>query len=97
MNEPARPGGERQPQRDLPEGLLGYDQQVGASAAVPTSADHTLALLTDLSRLPEWLTMHGSWRGAAPSGAALGVTFTEQVFPQAPFSRLHRGDIDERD
>ncbi|VXC50152.1 glycoside hydrolase family 32 protein [Plantibacter sp. T3] len=25
------------------------------------------------------------------------VTFTEQVFPQAPFSRLHRGDIDERD
>ena len=68
-----------EPDHSLPEGLERYDRRASASVTVPTGPARTRALLGDLSRLPDWLTMHAAWRGPAPSGAATGVTFTEQV------------------
>lgn len=66
-------------QRDLPTELLDYDRQADAAIDSSVPAERAWAVLRDLSRFPEWLTMHGSWRGSAPTAAAPGVTFTEQV------------------
>ncbi len=40
-----------------------YDRRAESSVTVPADAPRTRALLGDLSRLPEWLTMHVSWGG----------------------------------
>ena len=64
---------------ESPSGLAGYERQASASERLEADAGRVRTAIDDLSRIPEWLTLHGSWRGAAPSGAAVGVTFTEQV------------------
>ncbi len=66
-------------QRDVPEGLAAYDRMVTATAETTAGAVQISSMLQDLSRLPDWLTMHAGWRGAPPTGAVAGVTFTEQV------------------
>lgn len=67
------------PQRELPAGLADYDRSTGAVVTAPTSVAQTRHYLEDLSRFPEWLVMHGAWRGTPPTVAAPGVTFREQV------------------
>jgi acetyl-CoA C-acetyltransferase len=47
--------------------------------AVPAPPERALGLLRSLARLPEWLTLHGAWRGEAPGAAAPGLTFVQQI------------------
>ncbi len=62
-----------------PAGLASYPRTAGAEVLARTSPARTRRVLEDLSRLPEWLTMHAGWRGTPPTGAAVGVAFTETV------------------
>ncbi|SFN93871.1 acetyl-CoA C-acetyltransferase [Pseudonocardia ammonioxydans] len=62
-----------------PEGLARYDRAVSAEATTPAAPEAAHRLLGDLSRLPDWLALHAGWRGTPPAGAAVGVTFDEQV------------------
>ncbi len=53
--------------------------KVNASATVPASPARTWATASDLSRFPEWMTLHDGWRGEVPSVIAAGTTLTSVV------------------
>ena len=63
----------------LPEGLSAYARSTSAETEVPVPPARAMAVLRDLRRLADWLTMHSGWRGTPPGGAAPGVEFDEQV------------------
>ncbi|MBS4752869.1 crotonase/enoyl-CoA hydratase family protein [Nocardioides sp. zg-ZUI104] len=65
--------------RVVPAGLADFDRQVSASADSPATPAQIRALAGDLSLLPQWMTIHGGFRGTAPTGAAAGVTYTQQL------------------
>ena len=62
-----------------PVELASYDRTAAAVVDSTGTPEQARALLGDLSVIPEWLTMHAAWRGAAPGRAEVGVRFTEQV------------------
>ncbi len=50
-----------------------------ASTVVPTTPDKAWALLSDLNRFEEWMTMHEKWRSDLPEQVTVGSTMTEQL------------------
>lgn len=46
---------------------------------VPGTPDQVAALVTDLSRWPEWFALHKGWAGDIPQTAAVGVKFKHKV------------------
>ncbi len=75
----AGPGEAAAPTFVPPAGLAAYARTTGAEADVTTGPATTRRVVEDLSRLPEWMELHAGFRGAPPSGAAVGVRFTQQV------------------
>ncbi len=53
--------------------------KVNASATVPASPARTWETASDLSRFPEWMTLHDGWRGAVPDVIEQGTTLTSVV------------------
>jgi hypothetical protein len=53
--------------------------KVNASATVPATPDRTWETASDLSRFPEWMTLHDGWRGEVPAVIAAGTTLTSVV------------------
>ncbi|MFL6141907.1 MAG: SRPBCC family protein [Labedaea sp.] len=53
--------------------------EVRVVAQVPAPPERAWAAVADLSRFPEWLTLHEAWRGAPPAGLAAGARFTSVV------------------
>ncbi|HET7689569.1 MAG TPA: crotonase/enoyl-CoA hydratase family protein [Nocardioidaceae bacterium] len=66
-------------ERDAPEGIDAFDRSVSSTTEVTASSEQVRTFLDDLSRLPDWLTMHAGWRGAPPAAAEEGSSFTQQV------------------
>ncbi len=66
-------------ERELPVGLAAYDRSVSLSQELTGTPEDLLALVSDLSLLADWMTIHAGWRGAVPAGAAAGVEFAEQI------------------
>lgn len=62
-----------------PAALAAYARRTSVQAHAPVPAQRAMAVLRDLRRLADWLTMHSGWRGTPPGGAAAGVEFGEQV------------------
>ncbi|WP_354698815.1 hypothetical protein DSM112329_04513 [Paraconexibacter sp. AEG42_29] len=46
---------------------------------VPGTPDEVAALVTDLSRWPEWFALHKGWIGPIPTEAKVGATFQHKV------------------
>lgn len=63
----------------LPAGIDTYDRHVSVFADTTGTPAQVRALIGDLSLLPDWMTIHAGFRGTPPTGAAAGVTFTEQL------------------
>ncbi|MEC3917372.1 crotonase/enoyl-CoA hydratase family protein [Nocardia sp. CDC160] len=61
----------------VPPGLSEYVRTAHAHQELETGAAATLAYLAQLSRLADWVSFHGGWRGDAPGAAAVGVEFTQ--------------------
>ena len=78
-----RPGGGAEPSSDVvveePAGAADYARRVHATGTVAASPQDVVALLTDLDRVHEWLTLHRSWRGERPSRMEQGAEFTQQI------------------
>lgn len=52
---------------------------VSVSTTISTTPDKAWALLSDLARWDEWLTIHQGWRGEIPTELKAGSQFTEVV------------------
>lgn len=52
---------------------------VSVDTTIPISPEKAWALLSDLARWDEWLTIHQGWRGELPSELEAGKQFTEVV------------------
>jgi acetyl-CoA C-acetyltransferase len=57
----------------------GYARVGEVERSVPASPERVLRLVRALGRLPEWLELHGGWRGEAPGVAVPGLRFVQQV------------------
>lgn len=53
--------------------------KVSVSAKVPVSPDKAWTVVSDLSRLGEWMTMHEAWRGEVPPELTEGTKLTSVV------------------
>ncbi|QWC84542.1 crotonase/enoyl-CoA hydratase family protein [Nocardioidaceae bacterium] len=65
-----------------PSGTEDFARRVHAVREVPGSVEDTVALVCDLDRWHEWLTLHLSWRGERPStlsAETTGEQFTQQI------------------
>ena len=78
-----RPGGGAEAVPDVvieePAGAADYARRVHATGTVAADPADVVALLTDLDRVHEWLTLHRSWRGERPSRMEQGAEFTQQI------------------
>jgi carbon monoxide dehydrogenase subunit G len=52
---------------------------VNAEVELPASAEKVWAVLSDLHRFDEWLTIHAGWSGDIPSELIAGTKLTEKV------------------
>lgn len=62
-----------------PSGLADYSATAHAGARVAAPVERVMAFLSEPARFPEWLTMHGGWRGEVPETAEAGATFVQQA------------------
>ena len=53
--------------------------EVHVSQDIAASQDATWAVLSDLSKFSEWLTIHDKFYGEPPTEIGVGTTFTEQA------------------
>lgn len=53
--------------------------KVNATAAVPASPSRTWAVVSDLRRFDEWMTIHDGWRGELPAELGRGTHLTSVV------------------
>ena len=53
--------------------------EVHVSQDIAASQDATWAIFSDLSKFPEWLTIHDKFYGEPPTEIAVGAVFTEQA------------------
>lgn len=53
--------------------------EVTVSEKVPIGREEAWALISDLSRLGEWLTLHEGWRSEVPERLAAGTELTSVV------------------
>src|SRR5699024_2352479 len=56
-----------------------YAQSSEVERLVDAPGERAVRLVTELSRIPDWLSLHGGWRGDAPGPATVGLEFTEQI------------------
>jgi hypothetical protein len=62
--------------------------EVGVTSALPASVDKTWAMVSDVSRFGEWLTIHDGWRGAVPEEITAGLELTSVVRVKALRNRI---------
>lgn len=53
--------------------------EVHVSHDIAASQDDTWAVLSDLSKFSDWLTIHDKFYGEPPTEITIGTTFTEQA------------------
>jgi hypothetical protein len=53
--------------------------EVHVSQDISASQDATWAVFSDLSKFPEWLTIHDKFYGEPPAELSVGTTFQEQA------------------
>jgi acetyl-CoA C-acetyltransferase len=86
------------PDVDVPEpdGVHDYARPVHAQRTVAAAPADVVALVTDLDRAHDWLTLHLGWRGERPSRMEEGATFTQQIslmdIPAQARWRVERAD-----
>lgn len=56
-----------------------YAQSSEVERLVDAPGERAVRLVTELSRIPDWLSLHGGWRGDGPGPATVGLEFTEQI------------------
>ncbi|MFJ4653527.1 crotonase/enoyl-CoA hydratase family protein [Nocardia sp. NPDC088792] len=71
--EPPADLGEHQP----PAGLAEFTRTAHAQQPVAADPAATLAYLTALHHIPEWVTFHGGWRGDPPAQAEPGLQYVQ--------------------
>ncbi|MFI1916473.1 crotonase/enoyl-CoA hydratase family protein [Nocardia sp. NPDC020380] len=71
--EPPADLGEHQP----PAGLAAFTRTAHAQQSVDSDPATTLAYLTALHHIPEWVTFHGGWRGDPPAQAEPGLEYVQ--------------------
>ncbi len=62
-----------------PTGVGDYSRHVHAGGHVAASSEDVVALVVDLDRAHEWLTLHLSWRGERPDRMVQGAEFVQQI------------------
>lgn len=60
-----------------PAGLAEFTRTAHARQPVDSDPATTLAYLTALHRIPEWVTFHGGWRGDPPTEAEPGLHYVQ--------------------
>lgn len=89
--QPAQPAPEPAGNDDYtpPAGLSDYATSAHAHRTLTATPDTVAGYLSDLSRLPEWFTLHTGWRGPVPGPAHAGLTFTQQALVMGIPAEIH--------
>lgn len=92
----AQPGPDAAVDVPAPDGIEAYARQVHAVRTVAAAPADVVALVSDLDRAHEWLTLHLSWRDERPARMAVGEEFVQQIslmdIPAQARWRVERAD-----